>query len=158
MNMPHSAMAKADAIKPQDFRVSALRGDQDMGMVYSFNGHSAAPEGITSRLIDMMCAVRNERLEQFPGALGSDSCWDVLLHLYSVHLKQHRLNISSLRKRTGIADTTLLRTIATLADAGLVARMPDPFDGRRVMVELSPAGIAAMNRYFARTGTRVVLI
>jgi DNA-binding HxlR family transcriptional regulator len=151
-------MAKTDAIEPKDFRASALRGDQDMGMLYSFSGQPAAPEGITARLIDMMCAVRNARLEQFPGALGSDSCWDILLHLYSVHLKQHRLNISTLRKRTGIADTTLLRTVATLAEAGFVARVPDPFDRRRVMVELSPAGVAAMNRYFARTGTRVVLI
>lgn len=156
--MPHSAMADTEAIEPRDFRASALRGAQDMGMVYSFNAQPSAPEGITARLIDMMCAVRNERLEQFPGALGSDSCWDVLLHLYSVHLKQHRLNISSLRKRTGIADTTLLRTVTTLAEAGLVVRVPDPFDRRRVMVELSPAGVAAMNRYFARTGTRVVLI
>jgi DNA-binding MarR family transcriptional regulator len=35
-------------------------------------------------------------------------------------------------------------TVASLVDAGLVDRRPDPADGRRVLIELLPAGRAAL--------------
>jgi DNA-binding HxlR family transcriptional regulator len=136
----------------------ASRPGDTGGTVYPFTGNPVPPQGVTAHLIDVMCAVRKDRAEQFPGVLGSDSCWDVLLHLYAVHLDQYRVNISRLRKRTRIAETTLLRTLTTLTKAGLVTRSASRFDRRSVMIELSPAGIAAITRYFTRTGTRAVLI
>jgi DNA-binding MarR family transcriptional regulator len=36
-------------------------------------------------------------------------------------------------------------TVSWLADAGLVERRPDPADKRRVLIDLSPAGRAALD-------------
>jgi DNA-binding MarR family transcriptional regulator len=35
-------------------------------------------------------------------------------------------------------------TVAALADAGFVSRTPDPADGRRVLIGLTPAGADAL--------------
>jgi len=154
--MHQSTLAKVTEEPSREISTDRYGGQG--GTIYPFTGSAAVPHGVTARLIELICAVRKDRVEHFPGALGSDSCWDVLLHLYAVHLDQYRVNISRLRKRTRIAETTLLRTLATLTEAGLVTRSTDRFDRRSVMVELSPAGIAAITRYFTKTGTRAVLI
>ena len=120
-------------------------------------GAGAAPQ-VTSSLIRAMTAVRRERQELFPGALGTDSCWEVLLQLYRAHLDQHRLNIGRLTMRSGLPATTVLRALETLAAADLSARSKDPLDRRAVMVKLTDQGIARMTLFFARSGTRAVLL
>jgi DNA-binding MarR family transcriptional regulator len=128
------------------------------GAVVAIAGDMTAAPAVSARLVEMMWALRKDRSEQFPGMLGTDSCWDVLLALYAAHLNQHRLNISKLQIHIGIPPTTVLRSIAALAEAGLVVRTADRLDSRRVIVELSPSGVAAMNRYFHKTGLRAVLV
>ncbi|HET9810302.1 MAG TPA: MarR family winged helix-turn-helix transcriptional regulator [Sphingomicrobium sp.] len=101
----------------------------------------------------MICAARRDRQRHFPGALGSDACWNVLLQLYAAHIDQHRLNVGSLTKRSGVPATTVLRAIDGLSLAGFVTRHEDRFDRRRVVVELSEAGVAAMNRHLLNAGS-----
>jgi DNA-binding MarR family transcriptional regulator len=113
---------------------------------------------VTGGLIQMICSVRKDRQEQFPGQLGSDSTWDVLLQLYASHIGQYRLNISRLTARTGAPGTTVLRALSVLSEAGLLTRSADPVDRRRVFVALSSTGLAAMNRYFLKTGARAVFL
>jgi len=127
-----------------------------VGALHEAGGGSAPP--VTSRLIKLMSAVRRERQALFPGALGTDSCWEVLLQLYSAHLDQHRINIGKLTRRSGLPATTVLRTLETLADAGLSARARDPLDRRAVMVELTEAGATQMQMFFARSGPLAVLL
>ncbi len=112
----------------------------------------------TGRLIELMCEVRRDRQEFFPGPLSSDACWDILLQLYRAHLDQHRLNISRLTRHARLPGTTVLRSLDTLCFAGLAIRSNDRLDRRRINIELSSAGIAAMNRFFMKSGTRVVLL
>jgi DNA-binding transcriptional ArsR family regulator len=126
--------------------------------ISAFTGDTIAAPAASARLVEMMCTLRKDRFEHFPGLLGTDACWDILLTLYAGHLNQHRLNISKLNERTKVPPTTVLRSITTLAEARLVIRTKDRFDGRRILVELSPSGVAAMNRYFLRTGVRAVLL
>jgi DNA-binding MarR family transcriptional regulator len=106
----------------------------------------------------MICSVRKDRQEHFPGQLGADSTWDVLLELYASQIGQYRLNISRLTARTGAPGTTVLRALSLLSAAGYLSRSADPTDRRRVFVALSPAGLSAMNRYFLKTGTRAVFL
>ncbi len=120
-------------------------------------GSGAAPPA-TSRLIKLISAVRRERQALFPGALGTDSCWEVLLQLYRAYLDQHRINIGKLTRRSGLPATTVLRSLETLAAAGLSARARDPLDRRAVMVELTETGAAQMHMFFARSGTFAVLL
>ena len=131
-------------------------GFGSVGALHEAGGGSAPP--VTSHLIKLMSSVRRDRQELFPGPLGTDSCWEVLLQLYRAHLDQHRLQIARLTRRTGLPATTVLRTLDNLAAAGLSARARDPLDGRAVMIELTEAGAARMQAFFARSGTRAVLL
>ncbi|QIK78860.1 hypothetical protein G7077_08090 [Sphingomonas piscis] len=72
----------------------------------------------------------------------------MLLELYSAHLGQRRLSVSSLCGGSGVPPTTALRWITTLEKQRLIARRNDPMDGRRVFVELSFSGVEAMDAYF----------
>ncbi|MFC8720545.1 MarR family winged helix-turn-helix transcriptional regulator [Kitasatospora sp. NPDC057198] len=43
-----------------------------------------------------------------------------------------------------VAAPSLTRTVASLVEAGMVNRVPDPNDGRSALVELSPEGVALL--------------
>ena len=51
-------------------------------------------------------------------------------------------------RRSAAPATTGLRWVSVLADQGLVVRENDPEDHRRVLVRLTRAGLAAMDRFF----------
>lgn len=128
------------------------------GVVCTFRRDSGTPPGVSGRLVQSICRIRSMRQAQFPGALGSDSCWDLLLQLYAAHLDQQRLNISRLTAQTQLPATTVLRALDTLTSAGFAARKADWRDRRRVLIELTTAGVAAMNRYFLESGARAIFI
>ena len=130
---------------------------QDPGTSTS-DGSIGLPAGMSARLVRSICAMRRDRQEHFPAAVGSEPCWNILLQLYSAHLDQHRMTISQLTRRTGVPATTVLRSIQALKNAGFTARSDDKFDRRRVFVELSAAGVAAMNRYFIKCGARAAFL
>ncbi|BAI73685.1 two-component response regulator (plasmid) [Azospirillum sp. B510] len=83
----------------------------------------------------------------FPKDLFEDPCWAMLLDLMTNHLLGKRISVSSLCMASGVAQTTALRRISNLKDCGLIRRVADDQDGRRVFVELTDEGIAAMSRY-----------
>lgn len=91
---------------------------------------------------------RRRRSDFFDTRLFSDPAWDILLALYSAQLDQRRVSIAALCRRGGIAGTTALRWLALFETQELTTRRPDPLDGRRVYLELSVKGVAAMDAYF----------
>lgn len=116
---------------------------------------SVAPEaGIAGRLAQLLSVVHKHRKRHFAGALGSDSCWAVLLQLYAAHVYQHRIHIQALTERTGVPGTTVLRALDTLAAAGFVTRTDDRFDRRRVFIEITETGAAAMKECLLNSGSR----
>ncbi|MFD7577368.1 MarR family winged helix-turn-helix transcriptional regulator [Kitasatospora sp. NPDC059817] len=56
------------------------------------------------------------------------------------------LRLGELAAREGVAVPSVLRTIAPLTADGLIAKTPDPLDGRSQLLELTPAGLAAITR------------
>jgi DNA-binding MarR family transcriptional regulator len=50
-------------------------------------------------------------------------------------------SISELAAESRMRPQSMAQTVKDLEDAGLVARRPDPNDGRRSFVELTPAGL-----------------
>ncbi|MET8763824.1 MarR family transcriptional regulator [Lentzea sp. NPDC004782] len=50
-----------------------------------------------------------------------------------------------------IQPQSLTRILATLTERGLVSRTPDPADGRRYLIDITPAGIGVLREY---TGSR----
>ena len=57
------------------------------------------------------------------------------------------VRLSSLARLTGLEAPLISREIKELGDGGFVFRSSDPTDGRAGIVELSPKGTDAWNRY-----------
>lgn len=93
-------------------------------------------------------AARAQRAQYFGANLFADPAWDILLQLYSAALMQRKLPVSKLTARSGVPMSTALRWIAALEKEGLIARQEDPFDGRRVYINLSVKGLRRMQTYF----------
>ncbi|MFC5353907.1 response regulator [Azospirillum himalayense] len=133
--------------------VKALRGSQTT--------HAApAPAPVTSpsvsaangenRRLAVLRTLQQSRVARdkyFPKGLFEDPCWDMLLDLMANHLRGRRISVSSLCMASGVAQTTALRRITELHDRGLVRRIADEKDGRRVFIELTEQGIAALSGY-----------
>jgi DNA-binding MarR family transcriptional regulator len=58
--------------------------------------------------------------------------------------------ISDLAAAERMRPQSMAQTVRDLEDAGLVSRRPDPADGRRAFVELTPAGLEALRATRAR--------
>jgi DNA-binding MarR family transcriptional regulator len=70
--------------------------------------------------------------------------YDVLLELNAA--EGRRLRMQDLAARTVLSRTRVSRVVDELVMAGLVAREPDPLDGRASFAVLTPAGRAALKR------------
>jgi DNA-binding MarR family transcriptional regulator len=114
-------------------------GSAAAGSQRSFSGdRKAAWEGL------LQCQARlMQRLGQELEDAGKIplSTYDVL-----VQLAEHggRLRLRDLVDRVVLSQPGLSRKVARLADEGLVERLPDPHDGRGVVVKLTRAGRAAL--------------
>lgn len=94
-------------------------------------------------------ALRRKRAAIFGNAdLFGEPAWDILLDLFIAHCEDKSVSVSSACIGSAAPATTGLRWLAVLADEGLILRESDPQDQRRVLVRLSPSGLAAMTRFF----------
>ena len=84
----------------------------------------------------------------FKESLFSDPAWDILLDLFIATTDGGRRTVSTVGLAGNVPQTTALRWVSALEAEGLIVREPDPLDGRRVFLDLSEAGFAAMTRYF----------
>jgi hypothetical protein len=101
-------------------------------------------------------ALRRKRAAIFgnPDLFG-EPAWDILLDLFIAHAEGKPVSVSSACIGSAAPATTGLRWLGVLADEGLILRENDADDNRRVLVRLSSAGLAAMERFFdaeAETG------
>ncbi|KAA1055122.1 response regulator transcription factor [Azospirillum argentinense] len=108
---------------------------------------AAAGENRRLAVLRTLQQSRVARDKYFPKGLFEDPCWDMLLDLMANHLRGRRISVSSLCMASGVAQTTALRRITELHDRGLVRRIADEKDGRRVFIELTEQGIAALSGY-----------
>ena len=94
-------------------------------------------------------ALRRKRAAIFgnPDLFG-EPAWDILLDLFIADGEGKTVSVSSACIGSAAPATTGLRWLGVLADEGLVVRENDQEDHRRVMVRLTPAGHAAMERFF----------
>lgn len=107
---------------------------------------------VAGETVRSIIQARRLRYDFFPDELFADPAWDMLLDLFEAELAQHRVSTSSLSAASAVPATTALRWITTMTKAGLFRRRPDPHDGRRVFIELSPEASEAMRRYFNKLG------
>nr|WP_047168570.1 winged helix DNA-binding protein [Sphingomonas sp. Y57] len=107
------------------------------------------PAVVDSSAIREMIRARRQRDELFGAGLFADPAWDMLLDLMAARLERRPVAVSSLCIAAAVPATTALRWIKQLTEAGLLRRVADPDDGRRVFIELTDHAAAAMDAYFA---------
>lgn len=112
---------------------------------------------ISAEAIRAVIRARRLRGNYLSNELFADPAWDMLLDLFHAELAQLRVSVSSVCIAAAVPATTALRWLKILTDRGLVYRRADPYDGRRVYVELSPQTSLAMQSYFAEIGKIAVI-
>lgn len=93
--------------------------------------------------------IRGRRLREsyFPADLFADPAWDILLDLTAARLEQRPVAVSSLCIAAAVPPTTALRWIKTLTDSGVLVRIADPSDGRRIFIALADDAAESMMTY-----------
>jgi len=107
--------------------------------------------GQLARAIIKARAVRGQLFDEH---LFADPAWDMLLELYALRSEGHRVSVSKLSLAAGVPGTTGLRWIDKLDEEGLIFRVADHLDGRRVWIELSHKGFSAMSHYLEQVRVR----
>lgn len=107
---------------------------------------------VSAETLRTVIRARRLRERYFSSELFADPAWDMLLDLLQAEIAQLRVPVSSLCIAASVPATTALRWLKSMTSEGLFVRRADPYDGRRVFVELSPQASAALRRYFAEVG------
>lgn len=81
--------------------------------------------------------------------LFGEPAWDMLLDLFIQQCKGRLLPMSSLCLSADIPNSSAMKLIQRLCDAGLLERSPDPGDGRRSLIKISPDTEHRLRAYFA---------
>lgn len=111
---------------------------------------SAIVPEVSPRAVAAVIHARRLRSNYFDDMLFADPAWDMMLDLFHAELTQRRVAVSSLCIAASVPATTALRWIKAMTEKELFVRRADPFDARRVYVELSPQTSHALHSYFAR--------
>jgi len=75
--------------------------------------------------------------------------WDILLHLFEMHVAQLRDTVGNVSDGAELPIATAVRWIGRLEQEQLVSVRDDQFDRRRRFVELTDSAVQLMNSYFA---------
>ena len=110
-------------------------------------------EPISYTKVKSMIEARRARDRYFDQDLFGEPAWDMLLELFACELAQLRITTSNLCVAAAVPPTTALRWICNLEQAGLIARINDPLDGRRVFVRLTEKGVGGLRSYFNEVPT-----
>ena len=121
----------------------AALSEEDAAAAEAANGKIRIDAG----LVRAMIRARRLRDQFFRSTLFADPAWDMLLDLFAARLEKRQVAVSSLCIAAAVPPTTALRWIKSLADQGLLVRVADAEDGRRVFIELSDGSAAAMEAY-----------
>lgn len=113
------------------------------------SGSQISPEQFKKMLL-LMQSLRHMRYDFLPASLFVEPAWNILLDIFGAYLTRKQVSVTSLCIASAVPTTTALRWIDTMIKADLLERRADRLDGRRVFIQLSDTGIAAMEGYFSR--------
>lgn len=98
-------------------------------------------------LIMRLMRVQSLREKFLAPGLFSDPCWEILLDVLVHQLAGRPVSASSVYLATSVSATTAMRRLQDLETAGLLRRYPDPYDQRRVLVEVTEGAARRVARY-----------
>lgn len=106
-----------------------------------------ADVAVTAADVRMIIRLRRLRERFFAPDLFADPAWDMLLDLAAARIERARVAVSSLCIAAAVLPTTALRWIKAMTDRGLLRRIADPHDARRIFIQLSDEAAVAMDKY-----------
>ena len=116
-------------------------------------GEAKAPAPtVEAETVRAVIRARRLRSRFFSEELFADPAWDMLLDLTAARVEHSRVSVTSLCIASGVPPTTALRWIGQMTEAGLLERVEDEADRRRVFITLTDGAADAMARYFAELG------
>lgn len=101
-----------------------------------------------------MLKQREIRRDLLGDELYDGPAWDVILDLYIAHEESKPISLTGVGLAGGVPATTALRWIRRLDTLGYISRLPDPADGRRTTVALTPKILRKVKLYFSRLRAR----
>lgn len=145
-NVPGPRCASRALDKEESARSCDSRRSWDVAMI------ADAPRCICARLDRrtlLGLAVRAQRMisVRIGADLVTTPAWDMLLDLY-VREDRRPMSLTSLCGASSAPPRTALRIINKMVERDLLSRAPDPEDGRRILVELSPKAVMLLDQYF----------
>lgn len=108
-------------------------------------------DSIDSAALKNILRKRETRAILFKDFEYSEAAWDILIELTAARLEGRRLDVSGLCLLTHVSRTTAWRTIQSLVNSGMLVRVEDPDDRRRIHIELVDSVFETV-REFARAG------
>lgn len=112
----------------------------------------AAFPGTATELVEGIYRSRRLRDDAFGAIAGQfrEPTWDILLDLYLAAAKGRPVSVSSACIGSGAPQTTAIRHLALLENAGLVVRTPNPMDNRAGIVTLTEEAIRRIDDWARR--------
>lgn len=147
LQKPLAAEEVAHAIQ----RALAIVEDEALNV----NGEDDPPATIARpNYMKALVAARADRDAIFQAGLFSDPAWEMMLDLAVAEASARPISVTSLCIASGAPTTTALRRIDDLEEAGLVKRVPDGRDRRRILVVLTEQGRGRMEAFVQRQADR----
>ena len=110
-----------------------------------------------ARHIREIIKLRRMRERMLGEDLFADPGWDILLDLFATQEEGQQVSVSSLCIAASVPPTTALRWITNMTEAGHLVRRQDPYDARRVYIELSENMAEKLKDYFEVIADRVAM-
>ena len=134
-------MPRVSGPDPADRPESADAADELLGAVAPyFEGHHRATAGVLVALLRTGRQIE-AWLSGILAAEGLDTSEYVALSALWLEPEPHRLSAGEIAERLVQTTGGTTKTIRRLEDRSLVRRVDDPDDGRRALIELTPAGL-----------------
>lgn len=125
-------LKEARAASQRNGRVSVLK------TVAPENSRLEAYGGVAVvELARRMVELRRRRDASLGAELFSEPAWNILLHLFLAGAEGRIVSVSAACEGAAAPQTTALRRLRQLEEAGLIVRAGDPADARRAYVRLS---------------------
>jgi hypothetical protein len=90
---------------------------------------------------------RSTRHRYLSNAIFGEPAWDIVIDLFLSHLMHKNISVSSACLAANVPQTTALRHIVKLESRGMIMRVGDETDQRRVWLKLTPATFEAIKQW-----------
>jgi Winged helix DNA-binding domain len=90
---------------------------------------------------------RSIRRRYVSNAILGEPAWDIVIDLFLSHLLHKNISVSSACLAANVPATTALRHLAKLEDRGMIMRVKDETDQRRVWLRLTPETFEAVKQW-----------